>query len=206
MDEKKPWEISPALTEERLRFLGEMLVQIRAEVMKAQEPEKGDGAWDGGCRAYARTCFSLVVASESGALPWLYAVYLNNSLLQIELRVAGVPLIYFRGDSQNPAMRHVYRAPFQMSLFPDATDDVAYCWAMILEADREGNPLRVVVAQLNEAGETRNRWIAAEVRQQSNNVVPMTKEGPDLPPPVIKGPSSKAQTQGESGTRDGTGS
>lgn len=189
MNELKPWEIDPALAEDRLRFLGGLLIEVRAGVMAAQEPEKGDAVWGGGCRAYERTLFNLVQASAGGELSWLYAVYLYSNRLQIDLKVGGVPLFYFRGDSENPASRHVNRIS-QMNLFPEDSNFL-YSWVMVLEADRDGNPLRVVIAQMDQWGNTRNRWVAAEIYLRSEDVLPMTpRDGPELPPPQIEGPSS----------------
>jgi hypothetical protein len=201
MDELKPWEIDSALSEDRLRFLGELLIEVREGVMRAQQPEKGDASWGGGCRAYERTLFNLVRASASGDLPWLYAVYFNSNRLQIDLKVGGVPLFYFRGDSENPTSRHVNRINSQINLFPEDSSFL-YSWIMVLEADRDGNPLRVVIAQMDESGNTRNRWVAAETRQRAEAVVPMpTREGPELPPPQIEGPSSNSTEESEDGSR-----
>jgi hypothetical protein len=49
--EPKPWEVDAALWEERLRFIAELLLEIREEVARTQERDKGDSNWGLGCRA-----------------------------------------------------------------------------------------------------------------------------------------------------------
>jgi hypothetical protein len=187
--EPKPWEVDAALQEERLTLLAKLLLEIRAEVTRAQEPDKGDGNWGLGCRAYERTAYRLIQLSTSGEFPWLRAVNPTSNRLELALSIGGCPVRYLRGDSERPASRHVARAGYQYRLWPGTRDDQGWYWLLVLETDELGNGTRVVVEQVDGTGETRWPWIAAEataVEVQMTNVVSIAKEGADLPPPLIE--------------------
>jgi hypothetical protein len=187
--EPKPWEVDAALQEERLRFVAELLLEIREEVARAQERDKGDGNWGLGCRAYERTAFRLIQLSSSGEYPWLQAVKPTSNRLELALSIGGCPVRYLRGDSERPASRHVVRAEYQYRLWPEARDDEGWYWLLVLETDERGNGTRVVVEQVNRAGETRWAWLAAQVAgagTQGAEVVSVAGEGAELPPPLIE--------------------
>ncbi len=185
----KPWEVDAALREDRLRFIAELLLEIRGEVAYAQEPDKGDGNWGLGCRAYERTAFRLVQLASGGGYPWLQAVNPTNNRLELALSIGGCPVRYLRGDSERPALRHVARAEHQYRLWPDARDDEDWYWLLVLETDELGNGMRVVVEQVNRMGETRWAWVAAEAATaatQGSEDMSIAREGAELPPPVIE--------------------
>jgi hypothetical protein len=185
----KPWEVDAALREDRLRFIAELLLEIRGEVAYAQEPDKGDGNWGLGCRAYERTAFRLIQLASSGGYPWLQAVNPSNNRLELALSIGGCPVRYLRGDSERPALRHVERAEHQYRLWPEARDDEDWYWLLVLETDELGNGMRVVVEQVNRMGETRWAWVAAEAAMAATRGVEamsIAREGAELPPPVIE--------------------
>ena len=185
----KPWEVDAALQEDRLRFIAELLLEIRGEVAYAQEPDKGDGHWGLGCRAYERTGFRLIQLASAGGYPWLLAVNPSNNRLELALSIGGCPVRYLRGDSERPALRQVERAEYQYRLWPGARDDEDWYWLLVLETDGLGNGTRVVVEQVNRMGETRWAWIAAEAataETRSAEIMSMAREGAELPPPVIE--------------------
>jgi hypothetical protein len=185
----KPWEVDAALREDRLRFIAELLLEIRGEVAYAQEPDKGDGNWGLGCRAYERTAFRLIQLASGGGYPWLQAVNPTNNRLELALSIGGCPVRYLRGDSERPALRHVARAEHQYRLWPEARDDEDWYWLLVLETDELGNGMRVVVEQVNRMGETRWAWIAAEAATAATRGaedISIAREGAELPPPVIE--------------------
>jgi len=185
----KPWEVDPALREDRLRFVAELLLEIRGEVACAQEPDKGDGHWGLGCRAYERTAFRLIQLASAGGYPWLHAVNPSNNRLELALSIGGCPVRYLRGDSERPALRQVERAEYQYRLWPGARDDEDWYWLLVLETDELGNGTRVVVEQVNRMGETRWAWAAAEAATAATRaaeIMSIAREGIDLPPPVIE--------------------
>jgi len=185
----KPWEVDPALREDRLRFVAELLLEIRGEVACAQEPDKGDGHWGLGCRAYERTAFRLIQLASAGGYPWLHAVNPSNNRLELALSIGGCPVRYLRGDSERPALRQVERAEYQYRLWPGARDDEDWYWLLVLETDELGNGTRVVVEQVNRMGETRWAWVAAEAATAATRaaeIMSIAREGIDLPPPVIE--------------------
>jgi len=184
----KPWEVDPALREDRLRLIAELLLEIRGEVAYAQEPDKGDGHWGLGCRAYERTAFRLIQLASAGGYPWLQAVNPSNNRLELALSIGGCPVRYLRGDSERPALRQVERAEYQYRLWPSARDDEDWYWLLVLETDELGNGTRVVVEQVNRIGETRWAWVAAEAATAERGgaeVMSIAREGAELPPPMI---------------------
>jgi hypothetical protein len=185
----KPWEVDPALQEDRLRFIAELLLEIRGEVAYTQEPDKGDGNWGLGCRAYERTAFRLIQLASGGGYPWLQAVNPSNNRLELALSIGGCPVRYLRGDSERPALRHVARAEHQYRLWPEARDEEDWYWLLVLETDGLSNGTRVVVEQVNRMGETRWAWVAAEAATavtRDTDDISIAREGADLPPPMIE--------------------
>lgn len=188
-EEPKPWEVDAALHEDRLRFIAELLLEIRAEVARAQEPDKGDGNWGLGCRAYERTAFRLIQLSGGGGYPWLRAVNPSSNRLELALSIGGCPVRYLRGDSERPASRHVVRAEYQYRFWPSTRDDEGWYWLLVLETDELGNGTRVVVEQVNLTGEIRWAWVAAETATGETpgaEVISIAREGADLPPPEVE--------------------
>jgi len=105
--DRKPWELNPAFTEERLVFLAKRLLEIRAAALALQQPEKGDSSWVLGCRVYEWQRYQLSVDALRGDYPWLAAVALPNR--QFDVKVGGHPVHIFRGDSDDPDARHILR-------------------------------------------------------------------------------------------------
>ena len=48
-----PWEIHPALSEDRLRICARLLAHARRDAIRMASYEMGDTTWSVGCRAYA---------------------------------------------------------------------------------------------------------------------------------------------------------
>jgi hypothetical protein len=102
----KPWELVPAFAEDRLVALGEVLLRIRGRAAALQEPDEGDTPWSLGCRVFARTSIQLARIAVSQELPWLVAELKQNSSF---VKIGGVPIHIFRGDSTDPDVRQLQR-------------------------------------------------------------------------------------------------
>src|SRR2546428_5962080 len=83
--DKKPWELNPAFTEERLVFLAKQLLEIRAAALALQQPEKGDSSWVLGCRVYEWQRYQLSVNALRGDYPSLAAGALTHRQFDVEV-------------------------------------------------------------------------------------------------------------------------
>jgi hypothetical protein len=61
-----PWELHPALTEDRLRVCARMLASARRDALAMASYELGDDAWSTGCRASGFGRLRLARAAGSG--------------------------------------------------------------------------------------------------------------------------------------------
>ncbi len=203
-----PWEITPALTAERLHLLVNTIAHVRADARDGHLPEKGDDAWTFGCRAYRRTCHALSGLAASGDNPWLEV---QEQGLACALLVEGEPIKFYKGDAENPSARSLRRGleeavrQGKLSFYEDelAASDAWY-WLLAIETHEDGSLMRAAVFQANKNEETRSLYfipldgpvaVAAPV-------VPIQREGIDLPPPVV-GPRTafeKASGDDDGGT------
>lgn len=209
-----PWEIAPELTEERLRLIACTVDRVRNGVLEAHEPDKGDGSWGFGCRAYERTCFALSKLADAEENRGWFKVEADR--LECTLRVGGVPIKFYRGDPTDPnprALRGGLIASLrdllggQQTLFPpDARERAAsgWFWLMAIETHGDGTVSRVLVLQARESGEVQNEWeIPLELPVPAiAPVATMRREGVDLPPPKVgpKAPAVPLETNDELGT------
>ena len=97
-----PWDLHPALTEERLAAAARLLIRGRADALAHADPWMGDDAWSIGCRAYAFSKHQLARAAEGGRYPWLGILDETHHFVFL---VDGVPVRFFRGDADDPGKR-----------------------------------------------------------------------------------------------------
>lgn len=193
----RPWEIAPELAEDRLRLLACTVDRVRSEVLEAHEPEKGDGPWGFGCRAYERTCFALSkLADQPEHRDWFRV---DAERLECTLRIGGVPIKFYRGEPTDPSPRALRGglsaslrdlATGQISLFSQqaqASAAAGWFWLMAIETHSDGTVSRVMVLQASESGGIQNEWeIPLELPVAALAPVTSTRrEGVDLPPPVV---------------------
>jgi hypothetical protein len=153
-----PWEIHPALTEPRLRFVARVIRDVRQKLMiDVFAPDQGDDRWSMGCMAYRRQCFALSKASETGpSADWLGVVDGNG--LRFIFSLGGVPLRFYAGDSDKrpPNNTLTVHAPElearQLSLFSEQ-DESEKVLRLIVEIDGEGLVEKITFVQITEAGD-----------------------------------------------------
>jgi hypothetical protein len=189
-----PWELNPALKQERLLTLARAVVETRNKVFAEANRDEGDTNWGLGCRAHERLGHALVRLAESGKHPWLTV---HREGLYLMPLVEGVAVRPYRGAADRPGSRHLdalrgehqRNKPRQMAfLFMDGiVEDGPWYWLMALETDVEGQVVRVVYYQANEEGETRNRWEAPLEGVLVGRPVAMSdrREPEELPPPRV---------------------
>jgi hypothetical protein len=191
-----PWDVDPALTEDRLAYLAELLPDVRKGAIASQEPDKGDGKWGLGCRFYERVLAKLIRASASKEAPWLTALRPNGNPLELYLAIDGCPIHYFRGDPDSPAQHHVIRAQEQIQFWPDPPNDSGWFWLMVVESASDQDGTRVLFEQVNDSGQVRYQYVAARAKAE---VPSIAKQGKEIPQPEIGGPPSKKKKGSDGG-------
>lgn len=201
-----PWDITPALTAERLQLLVSTIAQVRADNREGHLPEKGDDAWTFGCRAYRRTCHALSGLAMSGDHSWLEV---HEQGLACTLLVAGEPIKFYKGDAENPSARSLRRGldeavkQGKLSFYDDelAAGD-GWFWLLAIETHEDGSLMRAAVFQANKNEETRNLYFIPMDGPVAvaTAIVPIEREGVDLPAPVV---APKTGFDKASGDEDG---
>jgi hypothetical protein len=157
---RRPWELHPALTEERLAACSRLLARGRADALALADPWAGDDAWSVGCRAYSFSRNRLRRAAEGGRWPWLGVLDGTHHFVFL---VDGVPVRFFRGDAEDPTPRTLRRqeaeaAQLSLALGADAAAD-GLVFRLAVETDAAGAVSRVVFLALRgEAGRAECFW------------------------------------------------
>lgn len=195
-----PWQIHPALTEERLTLLANVMWQVRVDVSLRMEPDKVDSLWGAGCSAYERTCRAVTQAATQDLRPWLSGEYADHHFL---IKVGGVPIRFYRGDADD-------RTPSRYSI-PNEAERVALQFAFNLSetptpdkvlrievaTDARSYPLSVTLVQVNVQGEKFNPFIIPVAKDA---VRPILRRKPAValnPPEVLS--NTDRSTGGDSG-------
>jgi hypothetical protein len=203
-DGRLPWELAPEFTRDRLEFVARRLLEIRADAVRAQLPERGDTGWVLGCRAYEWGRQQLYGDMLAGQHPWLRAVPLRQ--LKFDLRIGGRPIHVFRGDAEAPGERHLIRGREKQGQFAfmNGSDDDGGAYYLAVETDSDGNGLRVVFFESNANGENRNEWVIPVEPPMSvaADVQSIAKEGKDLPEPMVA-PKVPTWKRGDGDDEDG---
>ncbi len=208
----KPWDIQPALTAERLAYIGRLMRAVRAEAADSHEPDKGDTWWGLGTRGHERTIFAITNAASGIASEWLTVI---EPGLHFVFGIGGVPVRFYRGDAESPPTKSLKRnypeiaAQNQMTFTtpgfeaprPDP-DTKEYFFRVAVETDIDGRADRIVLVEVAEDLSTRMIY---EIPETSVGYVadtkPKRREGTKLPPPPValksKKQPKKADDNGE---------
>jgi hypothetical protein len=166
-----PWDVTPALRQERLEVVARIAVTTRNRAFAEADRAAGDTNWGLACKAHERLMHSLGDVVARGQHPWLGLVREGLYLMPL---VEGVPIRVYRGAPDKPSSRHLDAArleherwqatapqmafDFMAGSTPGASSDGPWYWMMAMETDANGIVTRVVFVQANDAGETRNAW------------------------------------------------
>lgn len=204
--DRLPWEIHPALTESRLRYVARTIRDVRQKLMvEVYAPDQGDDRWSMGCMAYRRQCFALSKASEAGeSADWLGVV--DDNGLRFIFSIGGVPLRFYAGeaDKRPPNNTLTVHAPElearQLSLFSEQ-DESKKVLRLIIAVDAEGLVEKITFVQINEAGDLFDPF---EIPLEGPVVLPISggPEPIELEPPRVaprrKVGDEEAEERGES--------
>lgn len=191
-----PSDVYPALTADRLAFVGRLMRAVRAEAADSHEPDKGDTAWGLGTRGHERTIFAITNAASGIASEWLTVI---EPGLHFVFAIGGVPIRFYRGEAESPPTKSLKRnypeiaAQRQMAFTIPGFDVPArvkatgeYVLRIAIETDVDGRADRIVLVEVAEDLSTRMIY---EIPETSVGYVadtkPKRREGTELPPPPV---------------------
>lgn len=155
-----PWDLHPALTEERLSACARLLARGRADAVAMADPWAGDDAWSIGCRAYSFSRNRLRQAAEGGRYPWLGVLDETHHFV---FMIEGVPVRFFRGDAEEPSKRTLRQQESEAEQLALALGDVGSAeglmFRLAVETGEGGEVRRIVFLALRgEAGHVECFW------------------------------------------------
>ena len=101
-----PWDIHPALSEDRLRICARLLAHARRDAIRMASYEMGDTTWSVGCRAYAFGQQRMRRVAEKRTYNWLSVLDQSNHFVFL---IQDVPVRFFRGSADEPTARTLRR-------------------------------------------------------------------------------------------------
>jgi hypothetical protein len=154
-----PWELHPALTEERLTAAARLLARGRTDAIASADYWAGDDAWSIGCRAYAFSKHQLARAAEGGRYPWLGVLDETHHFVFL---IDGVPVRFYRGDAEDPSkrtLRQQENEAEQLALALGSDDAEGLMFRLAVETEPDGAVRRIVFLALRgEAGRVECFW------------------------------------------------
>ncbi len=169
-----PWEIHPALTDERLRFCARLLANARRDAVRMASPEMGDDSWSVGCRAYAFGKQRLQRTAEARTCDWLTVLDGSHHFVFL---IENVPVRFFRGAADEPTARTLRRQVIeaeQLSLALGREQAEGLVFRMALEAEAASDVQRVVFLALRgEEGQVECLWPVPLSEPQERAAMPM---------------------------------
>jgi hypothetical protein len=101
-----PWDIHPALSEERLRICARLLANARRDALAMASYELGDDPWSVGCRAYAFSRHRLARTANAGTYNWLSILDESHHFVFL---IEDVPVRFYRGLAEEPSSKTLRR-------------------------------------------------------------------------------------------------
>ncbi|WP_407333266.1 peroxidase [Enterovibrio sp. 27052020O] len=179
---KQPWELNPALSSEKIKWLASLIRDIRDDVIDRHDDELGDSARSTGLRAY-ECCRTRIIraAAADGDCDWLGIVKDDG---KFTFSIDSVPVRFFRGKPSNPEERRLIpcvEALSQMSLLPvEVGDAAAIVWFFAVEVDEFRYVERVTFTGFLDSVQVSCWDIPLDVKVASIGLV-----SSELPEPVI---------------------
>jgi hypothetical protein len=194
-----PWELHPALTEDRLRICARLLANARRDALAMASYEMGDDAWSVGCRAYAFGRHRLARAATSGQHNWLGVLDESNAFVFL---IEDVPVRFYRGPADEPTARALRRHAQEAEQLSLALGEAAegLVFRLAVETGEGGRVERVVFLALRgEEGEAACAWpVPLDVATPAQGPTVQLRLLPDdgYPgPSVAQGPNRAADTR-----------
>ena len=156
---RTPWDIHPALTEDRLRACALLLAHARRDAVRLAAYDMGDDSWSVGCRAYAFGRQRLRRAAERGTYNWLTVLDESHHFVFL---IEDVPVRFYRGSADEPTARTLRRQTVeaqQLTLALGEARAEGLVFRFALEASAAAGVERVVFLALRgEEGQVECFW------------------------------------------------
>jgi hypothetical protein len=154
-----PWDIHPALSEDRLRICARLLAHARRDAIRMASYEMGDTTWSVGCRAYAFGQQRLRRVAEKKTHNWLSVLDQSNHFVFL---IQNVPVRFFRGSADEPTARTLRRQQneaqqLSLALGEERAEGLVFRLALEAEA-AEGVERVVFLALRGEEGQVECFW------------------------------------------------
>ena len=191
MLQKKPSEIHPCLTDERIDIIGHLIARVRSDNLDSSDDR--DNGWSIGCRAHA--WISNEIQAYSDNVPWLSIV---DPTLRFIAKIDSVEFSFYKGVAKRPKRNIFSRAQShpelrQRTLFFGDPLPERLVWAYAIETDYEGATTNVEFFGMSESGEVVASRVVP-IHDASSGVVEITaneSEPVELPPATPHLPSTK---------------
>jgi hypothetical protein len=193
-----PWEHNPALTEERLVMIGQLIRQGRNDALDRYDQSMGCDGWTVGCEAFAFQKHQIIKAA--GHTDWLEIL---NPSMEFVFSIGGIPVRFYRGEAADPherTLRQTFAELNQMSLF--GSEELERAGARLLhrfavETDFDGSITRITFVVLD--GSTPMLSWIVPLDKPFAKISPLWVEGSEgvvLPFPTVRlrGKEDKEQT------------
>jgi hypothetical protein len=119
--------------------------------------------------------------------------------LHFVFQIGRVPVRFYHGDAERQNTRSAQRRLPELQAqqaafdFKDDYDLADWRWRIVVETHPDGTVMREVMVQLDERGNPKNPWPIPDDDSIAHlaAVIPLRKEGVDLPPPEVKPKADK---------------
>ena len=181
----EPWEKYPSLTKDRLTIIGSIVRRVRSDTADLHDSGGGDNSWSLGCRAYARTCFSLRQAVRDYS--WLTIIN-EEQHLKFTFAIDSIPIRFYHGDASDPPSKYLERTfgeLRQQEMFSSVGVPVDDVLRLAIETDGKGRASTITLVEVGKDNRpTDNMYVVpAEDRKK---VIRIQPKGIDLPAPIIE--------------------
>jgi hypothetical protein len=161
-----PTSFHPALTEDRLKIMAQVIVEARRSALELHDPEAGETNISLGTRTRERACQAFrLLANE---VDWLKCFEQGNYFLLL-VGESGLPIKFHRTDPDDPAPRTMRMLEVESMaaqtafafLTPDqraAVDDTDHGWRLYFQDDKETREIFSVTLARVRPGGVDERW------------------------------------------------
>lgn len=149
---KKPSDLHPCLTDDRIDFIGQLIARVRAENLDSAEAR--DDGWSIGCRAH--TWVRSEIKSQALTTSWLNVI---DPSLRFIAAIDNVQFSFYKGMVEKPKSNICSRAQSHPELrqhsfsFEDTPIPDKLVWTYAVETDFEGSTTNIEFVGMSESGE-----------------------------------------------------
>ncbi len=195
MNSFEPWQKYPDLTQDRLSTIAEIMRRVRRDVVALFEPEKGDGPWSLGCRAYERICFAIKKAADT--YDWL-TILPEPRPLEFSFAIASVPFRFYRGRPDEPPENYIFKSfgelqHLQLCLEIEGLQPIDSILRLAVQTDGTREASSVTLVEMDVGGNPTATWVVP-FDGLASNVTPIQTPPVDLPP-VLAEPLTTEEQQ-----------